>query len=55
VPGGTEVVIDPAKFREAFAGDLDKTTAADLAATQRPANTNAVTDASVVEGFRWRA
>ncbi|WP_306215983.1 alpha/beta fold hydrolase [Actinoplanes sp. RD1] len=52
VPAGTEVVIDPAKFREAFAGDLDKTTAANLAAAQRPANTNAVTDASVVEGFR---
>ncbi|WP_439379645.1 alpha/beta fold hydrolase [Amycolatopsis lexingtonensis] len=52
VPAGTEVVIDPARFREAFAGDLDRTTAADLAATQRPANTRAVTDASVTEGFR---
>ncbi|MBM2619357.1 alpha/beta hydrolase [Actinoplanes sp. LDG1-06] len=52
VPGGTEVVIDPAKFREAFAGDLNRTDAANLAATQRPANTNAVTDASVTEGFR---
>lgn len=52
VPAGTEVVIDPAQFREAFAGDLDRTTAADLAATQRPANTRAVTDASVTEGFR---
>ncbi|MET7751101.1 alpha/beta hydrolase [Micromonospora sp. NPDC005367] len=52
VPGGTEVVIDPAKFRDVFAGDVDKTTAADLAATQRPANTDAVTDASAVEGFR---
>lgn len=52
VPGGTEVTIDPAQFRSAFAGDLDKTTAADLAITQRPANTNAVTDLSVTEGFR---
>ena len=52
VPGGTEVIIDPAKFRQAFAGDLDKTTAADLAASQRPANTDAVTDPSAVEGFR---
>jgi len=52
VPAGTEVVIDPARFREAFAGDLDRTTAADLAATQRPANTRAVTDASVTGGFR---
>ncbi|GHF31679.1 pimeloyl-ACP methyl ester carboxylesterase [Amycolatopsis bartoniae] len=52
VPGGTEVVIDPAQFRAAFAGDLDPSAAADLATTQRPANTRAVTDASVTEGFR---
>jgi pimeloyl-ACP methyl ester carboxylesterase len=52
VPGGTEVTIDPAQFRTAFAGDLDKDTAANLAAAQRPANTNAVTDPSAVEGFR---
>ncbi|GIE81792.1 alpha/beta hydrolase [Actinoplanes philippinensis] len=52
VPGGTEVVIDPAGFRDAFAGDLDKSTAADLATAQRPANTDAVTDPSAVEGYR---
>ncbi|MFI8205486.1 alpha/beta fold hydrolase [Streptomyces sp. NPDC085937] len=52
VPGGTEVSIDPAHFREAFAGDVDRTTAANLAAAQRPANTNAVTDASVTEAYR---
>ncbi|WP_236795020.1 alpha/beta fold hydrolase [Amycolatopsis sp. GM8] len=52
VPGGAEVIIDPAQFRQAFAGDLDPTTAADLAITQRPANTNAVTDVSATEGFR---
>ncbi|MGW4729059.1 alpha/beta fold hydrolase [Streptomyces shenzhenensis] len=52
VPGGTEVSIDPAHFREAFAGDVDKTTAANLAAAQRPANTKAVSDASVNESFR---
>ncbi|TJZ98874.1 alpha/beta fold hydrolase [Actinacidiphila oryziradicis] len=52
VPGGTDVSIDPAHFREAFAGDVDRTTAADLAAVQRPANTRAVTDASVQEAFR---
>jgi pimeloyl-ACP methyl ester carboxylesterase len=51
VPDGTEVIIDPAQFREAFAGDLDPTTAADLAITQRPANTKAVTDPSAVEGY----
>ena len=52
VPDGTEVSIDPAHFREAFAGDVNKTTAADLAAVQRPANTRAVTDASVAEAYR---
>jgi pimeloyl-ACP methyl ester carboxylesterase len=52
VPGGTDVTIDPAQFRSAFAGDLDETAAAELAITQRPANTRAVTDASVAEGFR---
>jgi pimeloyl-ACP methyl ester carboxylesterase len=51
VPHGTEVIIDPVQFREAFAGDLDPATAADLAITQRPANTKAVTDASAVEGY----
>jgi pimeloyl-ACP methyl ester carboxylesterase len=52
VPGGTEVTIDPAHFREFFAGDLDQTTAADLAITQRPANFRTVTDATVEEGYR---
>jgi hypothetical protein len=46
------VSIDPDRFREVLAGDADKTTAADLAAVQRPANTKAVTDASVQEAFR---
>ncbi|MET9773995.1 alpha/beta hydrolase [Streptomyces sp. NPDC006367] len=52
VPDGTDVSIDPDHFREVFAGDVDKTTAAVLAATQRPANTKAVTDASAREAFR---
>ncbi|MEU8819913.1 alpha/beta hydrolase [Actinoplanes sp. NPDC048796] len=52
VPAGAEVIIDPAKFREAFAGDLSKDDAANLATVQRPANTKAVTDASATEGFR---
>jgi pimeloyl-ACP methyl ester carboxylesterase len=51
VPGGTDVTIDPAQFREFFAGDLDKNTAADLAITQRPANARAVLDVSAEEGF----
>ncbi|WP_217145159.1 alpha/beta fold hydrolase [Streptomyces sp. AC627_RSS907] len=52
VPGGTEVSIDPAHFREAFAGDVAKTTAANLAAAQRPANLKAVTDASMAEAHQ---
>ncbi|MEV4347684.1 alpha/beta hydrolase [Actinoplanes sp. NPDC049596] len=52
VPAGAEVIIDPAKFREAFAGDLSQDEAANLATAQRPANTRAVTDASATEGFR---
>ncbi|MEU6657196.1 alpha/beta hydrolase [Streptomyces sp. NPDC046900] len=52
VPDGTEVSIDPDQFREVFAGDVDKTTAADLAAVQRPANIKAVMDASAQEAFR---
>ncbi|MFI6875451.1 alpha/beta fold hydrolase [Streptomyces sp. NPDC050400] len=52
VPDGTDVSIDPDHFRDAFAGDVDETTAADLAAVQRPANTKAVSDASVQEAFR---
>ncbi|MQY40839.1 hypothetical protein SRB17_88720 [Streptomyces sp. RB17] len=52
VPGGAEVSIDPDHFRDVFAGDVDRTTAADMAIEQRPANTTAVTDASVSEGFR---
>ncbi|MQY10040.1 hypothetical protein SRB5_01440 [Streptomyces sp. RB5] len=51
VPGGAEVSIDPAHFRDVFAGDVDPTTAADMAVTQRPANTRAVTDASVQEAY----
>ncbi|SNT44618.1 alpha/beta fold hydrolase [Actinacidiphila glaucinigra] len=52
VPGGQEVSINPDRFREVFAGDVDKTTAADLAAVQRPANIKAVVDASAQEAFR---
>lgn len=52
VPGGTDVSIDPDHFRDVFAGDVDRTTAASMAAAQRPANTKAVSDASVDEAFR---
>jgi pimeloyl-ACP methyl ester carboxylesterase len=52
VPGGTEVSIDPAGFRDAFAGDLDEAVAASLAVVQRPANTNAVSEPATHEAYR---
>lgn len=52
VPGGTEVSIDPAGFREAFAGDLDDEIAARLAVVQRPANTNAVSEPATHAAYR---
>lgn len=52
VPEGTEVALDPDHFREVFAGDLNETTAAEMAVTQRPANTKALNEASVEEAFR---
>ena len=52
VPGGAEVAIEPVAFREAFAGDVDDSTAAELAIVQRPANVKAVSEAAVNEAFR---
>jgi pimeloyl-ACP methyl ester carboxylesterase len=52
VPGGAEVAIEPVGFREAFAGDVDDETAAELAIVQRPANVKAVSEAVVNEAFR---
>jgi pimeloyl-ACP methyl ester carboxylesterase len=40
---GAELYLDPAKFREAFAGDVPARTAALMAATQRPLNAAAFT------------
>jgi pimeloyl-ACP methyl ester carboxylesterase len=51
VPGGAEVAIEPVGFREAFAGDIDDETAAELAIVQRPANVKAVSEAVVNEAF----
>lgn len=42
----TDVIIDPAQFRQVFAGDVNPTLAADMAATQRPAASGAVTEPS---------
>jgi pimeloyl-ACP methyl ester carboxylesterase len=52
VPDGAEVAIEPDGFREAFAGDVDDTTAAQLAIVQRPANVKAVSEAVTNEAFR---
>jgi pimeloyl-ACP methyl ester carboxylesterase/uncharacterized membrane protein HdeD (DUF308 family) len=52
VPEGTEVAIEPGGFREAFAGDVDDTAAAQLAIVQRPANVKAVSEAVTNEAFR---
>jgi pimeloyl-ACP methyl ester carboxylesterase len=42
----TDFIIDPAQYRQVFAGDVNPTLAADMAATQRPAASGAVTQAS---------
>ena len=42
----TDFIIDPAQFRQVFAGDVNPTLAADMAATQRPAASGAVTEAT---------
>ncbi len=42
----TNVIIDRAKFRQVFAGDVNPTIAAEMAATQRPAASGAVTEPS---------
>jgi pimeloyl-ACP methyl ester carboxylesterase len=52
VPGGAEVAIEPVGFRDAFAGDVDDETAAELAIVQRPANVKAVSEGTVNEAFR---
>ncbi|HEX6525950.1 MAG TPA: alpha/beta hydrolase [Streptosporangiaceae bacterium] len=40
----TAFTIDPAQYRQVFAGDVNPAVAADMAATQRPAASEAVTD-----------
>ena len=52
VPDGAEVAIDPVGFHDAFAGDIDDETAAELAIVQRPANVKAVSEAVTNEAFR---
>lgn len=42
----TNVIIDRAKYRQVFAGDVNPTLAAEMAATERPAAIGAVTESS---------
>jgi pimeloyl-ACP methyl ester carboxylesterase len=49
-----EFVVDPAKFRDAFAADLPPQTAAVMAATQRPVADAAFSDAATAPGWKDR-
>ncbi len=49
---GVDVYIDQERFNEVFAGDLDPSTAAVLAATQRPLDSNAL--AEIAEAAAWQ-
>ena len=51
VPGGAEVAIELVGFGEAFAGDVDDETAAELAIVQRLAIVKGVAEAVVNEAF----
>lgn len=52
VPGGVDLTLDPAWFRAVFAADVDNSTAADMAATQRPVSAAAFGEPSTAEAFR---
>jgi len=49
---GADIYLDPAQFRQAFAADVDRTTAADMAVTQRPADAKALTQASTTPAWK---
>ncbi|WP_250006851.1 alpha/beta fold hydrolase [Actinoplanes sp. M2I2] len=51
-PGNADLYIDPAKFRGVFAADVDKSTAADMAATQEPLNAAAFSEPATVAAWR---
>ena len=48
----TDFIIDPAQFRQVFAGDVNPALAADMAATQRPAASGAVSEATAQAAWR---
>ncbi|MGY4967527.1 alpha/beta fold hydrolase [Streptomyces sp. 900105245] len=49
---GTDLYIKPDKFREAFAGDIPASTAAVMAATQRPVEAASLGDKSEAEAWK---
>jgi pimeloyl-ACP methyl ester carboxylesterase len=49
---GTDSYLDPAKFRETFANDVDPATAATMAITQRPVDKRILTDRTTVAAWR---
>jgi len=51
-PGGVDGYIDPARFREIFAGDLNRSTAAAMAASQRPADESVLAVPAGVPAWR---
>ncbi|MCS7478715.1 alpha/beta fold hydrolase [Umezawaea endophytica] len=48
----TDLYLDLAEFRATFAADVDPTTAANMAATQRPLNATATTDLSATPAWK---
>jgi pimeloyl-ACP methyl ester carboxylesterase len=50
-PGGADGYVDPARFREIFAGDLGRDEAAVLAATQRPSDVGILDEKSSVPAW----
>ncbi len=48
----TDFIINPAQYRQVFAGDVNPALAADMAATQRPAASGAVTEATTQAAWR---
>lgn len=50
---GADVILDPTQFYKLFAADVDPTTAATMAATQRPVSADVLTQKTLVEPA-WR-
>jgi pimeloyl-ACP methyl ester carboxylesterase len=51
-PGGVDGYVDPASFRDIFAADVDRDTAAVMGASQRPGDASTLTDSSGEPAWR---